>query len=137
MFCRAEGIFHFRELDVGAPQNFRIDLLPVGTQKVTAAVLQSPLIALLIPFDDDRQVAVLIRDRDAEKESSPAVPFQKSPDPPSHLLLVSDLALLGSFGQLRQLVSKSVHKAVEDGVFLLLLPKGATENKSLLHPFQG
>jgi hypothetical protein len=53
MFGRAEGVFHLRELDVSAPQDFRIGLPPVGSQKVTAAGFHGPLIPFFISLDID------------------------------------------------------------------------------------
>lgn len=48
MLCRTKDIFHFRKLDVGIPQDFRIGFIPVGAQDIAAAHVPSPCITFLV-----------------------------------------------------------------------------------------
>ena len=41
MLCRAKGIFRFRKLDVGIPQDFRIGFIPVGAKDIAATRVPS------------------------------------------------------------------------------------------------
>ena len=51
VFFGTETVLHFRKLDVGIPEGFRVTFGPVGPQDLAAAGLHHPLMALFIFLD--------------------------------------------------------------------------------------
>jgi hypothetical protein len=136
MFCGTEGIFYLGELDTGVSQNFRIGLVPVGTENVAAPGFQCPPVAILVFLGFYGKVFIVFGHGHGKKRGSAAISFKKATDLPLYFLFVSEPARICSFDQFHQLILKPRYKTVEYSVLFLFPTKGATENEGFLCPFR-
>jgi hypothetical protein len=137
MFCRTKDIFHFRKLDVGIPQDFRIGFIPVGAQDIAAAHVPSPCITFLVLVYADNKAVVVLGNRNEKQRDAVAVSFKKTAHLPFYFLFIPDLSVLCLFSQLHELLFQPVDKAIEDGVFFFLASHRAAEHKGLISTFRG